>query len=79
MTGKLEVPDTITIPPLPPKAPELNPVENIWQFMRDTWLSNRTFKSCEQIVDLCCRAGNKLTDQPWTIMSVGVRDWANGF
>jgi transposase len=28
---------------LPPKSPELNPVENIWQFMRDNWLSNRVF------------------------------------
>jgi transposase len=31
--------------PLPSKSPELNPVENIWQFMRDNWLSNRVFKS----------------------------------
>ena len=29
---------------MPPKSPELNPVENIWQFMRDNWLSNRVFK-----------------------------------
>lgn len=41
MAGKLEVPDNISIVPLPPKCPELNPVENIWQFMRDNWLSNR--------------------------------------
>jgi transposase len=27
--------------PLPPKSPELNPVENIWQFIGDNWLSNR--------------------------------------
>jgi transposase len=31
--------------PLPPRAPELNPVENIWQFMRDNWLSNRIFNT----------------------------------
>lgn len=42
-TGKLEVPDNISIIPLPAKCPELNPVENIWQFMRETWLSNRAF------------------------------------
>jgi transposase len=29
--------------PLPPKSPELNPVENVWQFMRNNWLSNRVF------------------------------------
>ena len=39
----------ITIVPLPPKRPELSPVENIWQFMRDNCLSNRIFKSYEEI------------------------------
>ena len=38
--------------PLPPRAPELNPVENIWQFMRDNWLSNRVFTSYENIVEM---------------------------
>src|SRR5262249_10348139 len=38
-------PTNITIILLPPKCPELNPVENVWQFMRDNWLSNRIFKS----------------------------------
>jgi hypothetical protein len=31
--------------PLPPRAPQLNPQENIWQFMRQNWLTNRIFKS----------------------------------
>ncbi|MBG6206261.1 transposase [Labrenzia sp. EL_126] len=79
MSGKLQVPDNITILPLPPKAPELNPVENIWQFMRENWLSNRIFKSYEQILAICCQAWNKLIDQPWTIMSIGNRKWAHGF
>ena len=59
-TGKLEVPANITLLPLPPRAPELNPVENIWQFMRDNWLSNRIFKSYDDIVAICCQAWNKL-------------------
>jgi transposase len=50
MSAGLVVPPNITIIPLPPKSPELNPMENIWQFMRDNWLSNRIFKSYE---DLC--------------------------
>src|SRR5262245_4859886 len=36
---RLVVPANITIIALPPKCPELNPVENVWQFMRDNWLS----------------------------------------
>ena len=57
-------------------VPELNPVENIWEFMRDNWLSNRVFKSYDDILDHCCYAWNRLIDQPWRIMSIGLRDWA---
>ena len=78
MTGKLDVPANISIVALPAKCPELNPVENIWQFMRDNWLSNRVFTSHENIIDHCCEAWNKLIDQPWRIMSIGRRKWARG-
>ena len=79
LSERLEVPPNISILPFPPKCPELNPVENVWQFLRDNWLSNRVFASYEAVVDHCCEAWNKLTDQPWRIMSIGLRDWAHGF
>lgn len=79
MSNNLAVPGNITILPLPPKSPELNPVENLWQFMRQNWLSNRVFKSYEDIVDHCCDAWRKLETQPWRIMSIGLRKWANEF
>jgi hypothetical protein len=79
LSARLVVPANITILPLPSKSPELNPVENVWQFMRDNWLSNRIFKSYDDLVDHCCIAWNKLTDQPWRIMSIGLRDWAHRF
>ena len=65
MTGKLRVPGNISIIPLPAKCPELNPVENVWQFLRDNWLSNRVFSSYDDIVDHCCDAWNKLVAQRW--------------
>ncbi len=74
LSGRLIVPPNITIIPLPPKCPELNPQENIWLFMRENWLSNRIFKSFHDIVDHCCDAWNKLVDQPWRIMFLGLRD-----
>jgi hypothetical protein len=77
VTPKLRVPDNMTLMFLPPRSPELNPVENVWQFMRDNWLSNRVFKDYEDIVDQCCRAWNRLVDQPWKIMSIGMREWAH--
>ena len=79
LTPRLNVPDNITLLFLPPRAPELNPVENLWQFMRDNWLSNRIFQSYDDIVAHCCDAWYSLVDQPWIIMSIGMRDWAHGF
>ena len=76
MSRRLVVPENITLVPLPAKAPELNLVENVWQFMRENWLSNRVFTSYADILDHCCAAWNKLTDQPWRIMSIGLRNWA---
>ena len=77
VSSRLTVPKNITLLPLPPKSPELNPVENIWWFMRENWISNRVFKSYKDILDHCCEAWNKLTDRPWLIMSIGLRDWAH--
>ena len=76
---RLVVPTNITLMPLPAKAPELIPVENIWQFLRENWLSNRIFTSYSDIIDHCCEAWNRLIDQPWRIMSIGLREWAHGF
>jgi DDE superfamily endonuclease len=72
----LKVPSNISLLQLPPRAPELNGQENIWQFMRQNWLSNRIFKSFDDIVHHCCYAWNTLIDQPWKIMSIARRDWA---
>jgi hypothetical protein len=79
MSDRLQVPPNITLLPLPPKCPELNPIENVWQFMRDNWLSNRISHSQTSIVEHCCDAWNKLVAQPWRIMSIGLRDWAHRF
>jgi transposase len=56
LSHKPVVPPAITILPLPPKCPELNPVENVWQFMRDNWLPNRVFDTYDTILEHCCEA-----------------------
>ena len=65
-TGKLDVPDNITPIFLPSRAPELNPVENIWQYLRQNWLSNTVFENYDAIVDAACDAWRKLIAQPET-------------
>jgi len=79
VSDKLVVPPNITLVPLPPKCPELNPIENVWHYMRDNWLSNRIFDIYDDIVDHCCDAWKKLADRPWVIMSIGLRDWPNAY
>jgi hypothetical protein len=74
LSGDLAVPDNITLLPLPPKCPELNVMENVWQFMRDNWLSNRIFRDHHDTVDHCCHHWNRLVAQPWRIMSIGLCD-----
>ena len=54
-------------------------MENVWQFMRDNWLSNRVFRDHDDIVDHCCHHWNGLIEQPWRIMSIGLRKWAHGY
>ncbi len=76
-TGKLNVPRNLTVILLPSRSHELNPVENIWQYRRANWLSNRIFENYEAIVNARCEAWNKLITQPKTIKSIGMRNWAN--
>lgn len=76
-TGKLDVPSNITPIFLPSRAPELNPVENIWQYLRANWLSNTVFETYQHIIDAACEAWRKLIAQPDRITSIGMREWAH--
>lgn len=74
--GKLRVPDNVSLLPLPPYSPELNPVENVWQFLRQNQLSNRVLEGYDAIVDACCAACNALIAAPKRIASIATRTWA---
>ena len=68
-------PANISLLPLPPKSPDLNPTENVWQYLRDNWLSNRVFVSIHHHPPT---PGTSSLIGLWTIMSIGLRDWAYG-
>ncbi len=76
-SDSLTLPRNLSIILLPPRSPELNPVENIWQYLRQNWLSNRVFESYDAILEAGCEAWNRLIAQPQTIISIGMRDWAH--
>jgi transposase len=75
-TKELVVPPNLTLLQLPPYSPELNPVENVWQFLRQNRLANRLFDSYEAIVDACCKAWNALLANPDRVTSITQRSWA---
>ncbi|MFI0436108.1 MAG: IS630 family transposase [Parachlamydiaceae bacterium] len=59
-----------------PASPELNPVEQIWQQLRDNWLANRCYDGYERILDACCHAWNWFVDLPGKINRLCSRSWA---
>ena len=72
----LAVPDNLTLLPLPPYSPELNPVENVWQYLRQNQLSLRVWPDYDAIVETCCQAWNTLTAMPERLASITRREWA---
>lgn len=73
---RLRVPDNIVLLPLPPYAPELNPVENVWEFMHANSLSHRVWETYDDLVEACRDAWNKLMQMPDRIASITRRTWA---
>jgi transposase len=70
------VPENISLIPLPPYAPDLNPVENVWEYLRQNWLSHRVWDSYDAIITACCDTWNRLMRMPDQIASITKRGWA---
>ncbi len=73
--GRLRVPGNVSLLRLPPYSPELNPPENVWQYLRQNQLSNRVFANYDAIVAACCTAWNALMALPNRIRSIATRAW----
>ena len=73
---RLIVPDNITLMKLPPYAPELNPMENVWDYLRGNKLSSLVWDGYDAILNACEDAWNFLATDPERIVSIGTRDWA---
>jgi DDE superfamily endonuclease len=75
-SARIEVPDNIVLLALPPYSPELNSMENIWQYLRSNHLSHRVFEDYTAILKACRDAWNALMALPQTITSIATRTWA---
>jgi DDE superfamily endonuclease len=74
--GELRVPENISLLPFPAYSPELNPMENVWEYLRANKLCNLVWDSYEAIVNACKEAWRFLVNDPDRIRSIGAREWA---
>ena len=72
----LVIPANITLVPLPPYSPELNPTENVWEFMRGNYLSHKLYKTVDDVVEACCQAWNAVVNEVGRLRSICTRNWA---
>jgi len=73
----LIVPNNITLVPLPPYAPELNAMEQVWGWIKNHFLSNQCYGGYEDIVTMACYAWNQLAQNIDLVKSIMYRDWIN--
>ncbi len=71
----LRVPPNVSLVPLPPHSPQLNPMERVWLWLRERFPSLRVFEGLDAIVDACCRAWNAFADDPSRIRSPCLQPW----
>jgi DDE superfamily endonuclease len=71
----LKVPENITLVRLPPYSPELNPVESIWRYIKDCFLSHRLLDDYDAIVDAICDAWNRLVAETGRVKSLCTYPW----
>ncbi|MBC7832789.1 MAG: IS630 family transposase [Hyphomicrobium sp.] len=74
---RLTVPDNVALLRLPPYSPELNPIENVWEYLRANQLNRRVWDSYDDIVEACCAAWNWFIADAARVASITVRKWAS--
>ena len=71
----LRVPPNITLVPLPPYSPELNPVERVWLYLKERFLSMRLLNDYKAIVTAASRAWKRLCRQSGRLTSLTSYPW----
>jgi putative transposase len=66
----LVVPENIRLIPQPAYSPELNPVEHIWDELREKYFHNRNCSSLDLVIDILCQGLNALTNDPERLRSL---------
>jgi hypothetical protein len=74
-SNSLSVPANITLISLPAYSPELNPVERVWLYLKERFLSHRLLDDYDAIVDAACKAWNRLLAEAGRIKSLCSYPW----
>ena len=69
----LEIPQNIRLVQLPPATPEMNPMEQVWEEIREKGFRNESFATLEKVVDRLCDTIVELAKS--TIRSITGRKW----
>ena len=69
------VPENIRLLPLPPYSPQLNPLEHIWEEIREKWFPNLVFDSLGAVEDRLVQALFALENNPPLVASTTGFDW----
>jgi putative transposase len=67
---ELVIPANIRLIEQPAYSPEVNPVEHLWEELREKYLHNRLFSSLDLLVEVLCQALNELTDDKERLTSM---------
>lgn len=73
--NKLVIPENITLIPLPPYSPELNAMEQVWEWIKKHHLSNQCYENYEAIVEKVCQAWNDFSNNKKLVQSLCSRKW----
>lgn len=71
----LRVPASMTLEPLPPRSPELNPAERVWLFLKEKFLSHRLLGDYDAILDAAAAAWNRMLDETGRLTSLCSYPW----
>lgn len=72
-SNTLQIPENIELVFIPPYTPEMNPIEQIWEELREKGFKNQVFQTLDKVVERLCDVICSLTSD--TIKSITGRDW----
>jgi DDE superfamily endonuclease len=74
-SAELRLPDNVRLLYQPSHSPELNPVEHLWEDLREKALANRAFDSLDEVQEALVARLRELWDEPQALRSMTAFPW----